>query len=456
MTAPNIVQINVTQTIAPAPSTLQRTGAFISQGGTNTASGTLSLLTQLSDLTPLLAGAKTITAMTWLSSVVTATATGHGFPIGSVIQLVVSGVTPTAYNGTFNATIVDANTITYGVATNPGVVTIQGVVTNIDVSELVAQATTFFAQGFGASVYVLELGAGTYAQGVTTLSTYLTNNVNTIYLFNVPRGWDGEPTFVTLASTLEATTAKVYFVVTATLSTYSSFTALFKSVFMLIEAPSIPVTEFTSAGVFAKMLSYNPSPSNQVGPLAFSYVSGVTAYPATSVQQSTFKTANLNYVTTGAEGGISNTMLVWGHMADGNPFNYWYSIDYTQINLELNLTNEVINGSNNSLAPLYYNQAGINRLQNRAVSVAKQVVANGLALGTVIAVQQTASDFINSVNAGTYNGYFVINAVPFTSYNSLAPSDYKLGKYAGMSCAYTPARGFEQIIVNLNATQFVA
>ena len=337
MTAPNIVQINVTQTIAPAPSTLQRTGAFISQGGTNTASGTLSLLTQLSDLTPLLAGAKTITAMTWLSSVVTATATGHGFPIGSVIQLVVSGVTPTAYNGTFNATIVDANTITYGVATNPGVVTIQGVVTNIDVSELVAQATTFFAQGFGASVYVLELGAGTYAQGVTTLSTYLTNNVNTIYLFNVPRGWDGEPTFVTLASTLEATTAKVYFVVTATLSTYSSFTALFKSVFMLIEAPSIPVTEFTSAGVFAKMLSYNPSPSNQVGPLAFSYVSGVTAYPATSVQQSTFKTANLNYVTTGAEGGISNTMLVWGHMADGNPFNYWYSIDYTQINLELNL-----------------------------------------------------------------------------------------------------------------------
>ena len=456
MTAPNIVQINVTQTIAPAPSTLQRTGAFISQGGTNTASGTLSLLTQLSDLTPLLAGAKTITAMTWASSVVTFTSTAHGFPIGSVIQLVISGVTPTAYNNTVNATIVDANTITYGLATNPGVVTIQGVATDIDVSELVAQVTTFFAQGFGASVYVLELGAGTYAQGVTTLSTYLTTNVNTIYLLCVPRGWDGEPTFVTLASTLEATTAKIYFAVSATLSTYTSFTALFKSVFMLIEAPGIPVTEFTIASVFAKMLSYNPSPSNQVGPLAFAYVSGVTVYPVTGPQQAIFKAANLNYIATGAEGGIANTMVVWGHMADGNPFNYWYSIDYAQITLELNLANEVINGSNNSLSPLYYNQAGINRLQNRAVNVAKQIIANGLALGTVVKVQQTAADFIASVNAGTYNGYFVINAVPFTSYNSLAPSDYKLGKYAGMSCAYTPARGFEQIIVNLNATQFVA
>ena len=36
----SIVTVNVSQTIAPAPSTLQKTGAFISQGGTNTSAGT--------------------------------------------------------------------------------------------------------------------------------------------------------------------------------------------------------------------------------------------------------------------------------------------------------------------------------------------------------------------------------------------------------------------------------
>ena len=55
-----IVQVNVTQTIAPAPSTLQKTGVFISQGGTSLAKNASKLLTQMSDLTSVLAGAITI------------------------------------------------------------------------------------------------------------------------------------------------------------------------------------------------------------------------------------------------------------------------------------------------------------------------------------------------------------------------------------------------------------
>ena len=44
--ANNIVQVNVTQTIAPSPSTLQRTGALVTQGGTTLTPGTTQLLTQ--------------------------------------------------------------------------------------------------------------------------------------------------------------------------------------------------------------------------------------------------------------------------------------------------------------------------------------------------------------------------------------------------------------------------
>ena len=56
----NIVIVNVSQTVAPAPSQLQRTGALISQGGTTKAAQTLTLLTSLADLTAILSASKAI------------------------------------------------------------------------------------------------------------------------------------------------------------------------------------------------------------------------------------------------------------------------------------------------------------------------------------------------------------------------------------------------------------
>ena len=149
-------------------------------------------------------------------------------------------------------------------------------------------------------------------------------------------------------------------------------------------------------------------------------------------------------------------MLVWGHMLDGNPFNYWYTIAWAIINLDSNISNEVINGSNNVLAPLYYNQPGITRLQNRGAQTLRSGVSYGLVLGQVIVVSLAQTDFVAAVAAGTYAGNAVINAIPFTSYSSANPSDYSIGKYGGLSAAITPARGFEQIIFNLNVSNFVS
>jgi hypothetical protein len=230
-----------------------------------------------------------------------------------------------------------------------------------------------------------------------------------------------------------------------------------KNVFMLIEAPTIPATEFTLASTFYKTLSYSPSSTNKVGPLCFSYMVGVTPDPTlgNSSLLTTLKAANVNYIATGAEGGISNTMLVWGTMCDGNPFNYWYSVDWMQINVDLNIANEIINGSNNSLAPLYYDQNGIDRLQIRSQSIAGQGVANGLALGPVNAVAMASADFIAYLTGGTAPIGVIVNAVPFASYTKLNPSDYSIGKYGGLSIAYTPARGFTTIVFNINVSQFV-
>jgi hypothetical protein len=456
--ANNIVIINVTQSIAAAPSTLQRTGAFISQGGTTLAAGSSALLTQMSDLTPILAGAKAITTMVLATGVVTVTTTTpHGFTNGDTIGVVIAGVTPSAYNGSFTATITGASTFTYPLAATPGAVTVQGTVTDADVGELTAMATTFFAQGNSASVYVLELGPGSPAEGVTDLTAFLTANPLQFYSYLVPREWGSEPTFLSLIASYENTTAKQYFFVTVTQANYTSYTKLMKCVYMGIEAPTIPSTEFSLAATFYVTLNYAPSSTNQVPPLCFAFLFGVTPYPTAGngALLTTLRAANVNWVATGAEGGISNAMVKWGNMADGNPFNYWYSVDWMQINEDLQVANAVINGSNNSLAPLYYDQNGIDRLQIVAQRTAGQGVAAGLALGPVTAVTLAPADFIALLTGGNAPVGVIVNAVPFVTYVTQNPDDYPIGQYGGLAIAYTPARGFVTIVININVSNFV-
>lgn len=449
-----IVQVNVTQTLAPAPSTLQKTYALISQGGTTLTPQSKSLLTQLSDLTPLLTGAVAINSLAWATSVVTVTlSAAQTWTVGDTINITIAGAAPAGYNGTFLCTVTGTTTFTYPLVANPGSATFQGTAILADVAELVAMATTWFAQGYGNSVYVLELGEGTAVEGVTDLTTWLTANPGSFYGYLVPTGWDAEATFLTLAKNYSATNAMTYFFTTATLSDYATLTGT-KSIVQMIQAAAAPVTEFSIAALAWNRCNLNPSTTNQVTPTAFQYLIGVTPYAPTVAQQVSFKTGNLNFVATGAEGGISNTLVMWGVAADGNDFTYWYSVDWVQINLNLAISNEIINGSNNPANPLYYNQNGINRLQARSATVFNNAVTYGLALGNVIQTHLDQQTFNNNVNNGVYAGNIAVNAVPFATYNTQNPTDYASGIYNGLSAVYTPQRGFTQILFNVNVSSF--
>lgn len=453
-----IVQVNVSQTQAPAPSTLQRTGAIISQGGTNRAANTLTLLTQLSDLTPILSAAKPIASLSWNANVVTITTSApHGWTTGETIPIIVSGASPVAYNGSVNGTVTGTTTITYPLVGNPGAATVTGTVLLGDEAELLSQVTTFFAQGAALGVYVLELGEGNVADGVTALTTWLTNNSNTVYAFLVPAEWDNNSGFITLANAFTALNSKTYFFVTTTSGNYTAYAGI-KSIMWLIPAPGAPSTEFSMAALFHAALNYNPSSSNRVTPLAFTYTFSTTAYPTAANQTllTAILASNGNYIGTGAEGGITNTIVRNGHTADGKPWVYWYSIDWDQINLDLDLSNAVINGSNNPLNPLLYNQAGINVLQSKAAQTLGRSITYGLTNGTLLMTGLPTTDFINNFNAGLYKGKVVVNAEPYSSYVANNPNDYAIGKYAGLSAVVTPQLGFEQIVFNLNATTFAS
>lgn len=550
----SIVTVNVTQTLAPAPETLQQSGAFISQGGTNTSPGTATLLTQLSSLTTLLQVAKAITSLTWSGSVVSVvTAVPHGFSTGDTLLLVIAGAVPTGYNGTVLATVTGASTFSYPLAANPGAETTPGTYLPNSAVELQQMANTFFAQGSAVSISILELGPGNATDGVAALTAYITANPNQsytpgalgfFYSYLVPREWDANPAFLAMLAGFESTTSRTYFFVTTTLATWQVYTNLMKCVVAEIESPviaafpanaltaiswtsglvtastttahgvpagsyfsiagvtpagyngtflalpgtggttlvyalaanpgsetvlgtvvaslyanpGIPSTEFSLAAFMWVTLNYNPSTTNKVTPAAFSFLFGVTPFPVrgNSALLATLKAAAIGIVGTGAEGGISNTIALWGMTLDGRDFTYWYSVDWVQINGDIAVANAVINGSNTPLNPLYYNQDGINRLQQVLASLMSNAVTFGLANGTVTLTSLFGPAFTTALDNGTFNGQIDVNAVPFVAYAAANPADYPIGKYAGLSIIYSPARGFISIVININVSDFVA
>ncbi len=544
MTNP-IVNINVSARIAPTPSKLQKKGAFVSQGGTNTSPGTISLLKQLSDLTPLLNGSHALTSLVWSGGTVTATtAAPHGFTVSDVIPLTIAGETPTAYNGVFNCTITGASTFTYPLTSNPGAQSVAGVYTVEDVAELLAMATTFFAQGAGQAVSVLEMGADSATDGVAFLTAWITANPGVFCSYLVPRYWDGNAAFLTMLGNFNALTSKTYFFVTTSLQNYALYTNLMKCAQTLIEAPAysvhganvlsaisyaagivtgttttahgvvkgqyfqiagvtpsgyngwflaldgttgstlkyalaadpgaesvlgtlvssqyasggVPATEFSLAAQFQITLNYAPSSANRMTNLNQAFVTGVTPFPTqgNAALLTTIYDANVNVIGTGAAGGISNTIVIGGRNMDGNPYRYWYAVDWAQINVAQNVNAALINGANNPQNPIDYNQDGINSLQQVAVSTMNTGISSGLVLNPTKALTLNAADYQQAINDDTFGGFTLINADPFPSYVAENPNDYGEGVYNGFSIDMTPLRGFESITFNITVSDFAS
>lgn len=462
MTTINIVTVNASVVQAPAPSMLQQTGALISQGGTTLTPGTATLVSTLAQLQTLLAAGKAIASLAWSGGTVTVTtAAPHGWTSGDIVPITISGAAPAAYNGTFSGTITGTTTLTYPLASNPGSETVPGTVALGAITELSQMGTTYFAGNGVPSVYVLELGEGTAAEGVTALTTFMGTVAGTnaqVYAYLVPREWDNAPTFLTLCNNHTAVNSQVYFWVTTTVANEAVYSApAYKCVYAEVEAPGVASSEFSLASAFGNALSANPSSSNKLVPLSYSPSYGTTAYPVTG-NQSTLQglaTNNVGWVGTGQQGGISSNIIYQGKMSDGNFWNFWYSVDWAQINMGQALANEVINGSATSLNPLYYNQAGINRLQNRVMRVATQGVAAGLGNGQVVATKLPVAQFIANYNAGAYAGQIVVNAEPMQAYANENPNDYAIGKYAGISCIWIPQLPFLNVYFNLLATDIL-
>jgi hypothetical protein len=306
-------------------------------------------------------------------------------------------------------------------------------------AELTKMATTYFAQGTGNGVYVLELGAsgGVVATQIGTLVTYVAANPGQIYAYLLPATWDASGAAVnSMAATYSSPTGMTYFFSTSTTGTISAYTAVNKANFVVVPSPTAAGTEFQTAAFFAQWLANNPTAANPMKPMNFRFLSGVTPWALTGVSGgtnnstvTTLLTAFVNVVLNGAEGGISNALIRNGTTMDGNAAMFWWAVDWVLIQSKVLLANAVINGSNG--APLPYNQFGINTLQT---------IANNL-----VAVTGTSESIL-------LNGS--VTAVPFVTYTNANPSAYAAGSYGGLAATVTPQLGFQAINFFLTATTF--
>ncbi len=108
-----------------------------------------------------------------LSTRVYATLAGHGYSTGD--QIVISGATPSAYDGTYTITVVDANTFTYPLTSAPGTNTSTSVVAK---KMTTTAGATSAAHGFSTGDSVTIAGAtpaafnGTFTVTVTDPNTF--------------------------------------------------------------------------------------------------------------------------------------------------------------------------------------------------------------------------------------------------------------------------------------------
>ena len=473
-----IVTVQVNTILAPTPSGFQQSGAIVSFGGTNQPANSTIVLTQFGDLARSVDPANNLTSATWNSGVLTMTAANPlpaGLVDGDDFDMAFSGFVPTTLNGVYTCTVVDItqNIFSVPMAVDPGLPTTYGVFAPYSSVQLNSMVATYFRQGIAMPVTVLELGvAADFADQIARLEQWLNNNTYSYYGYLMPEEWGtatniplGLPVFQQFVNP----EAMTYFWLTlADPTCIGLIPDTVKSVIQLLEAPGVAAarqvsapgnySEFTLAGMFYQAVQFRATAITRVAPMCFKFIYGVTPYPLQNNGPLllSMKQNAVNYIQTGAEGGINFTNIYQGVTADGQDyFNWWWTIDWVQLTINRVLSNAIINGANNPLAPLYYDQPGINFMEATLAGVMLSGVQFGMVNGPVVQTGYDPAYLAQQIQVGSFAGQCNVNAIPFLTYSQLNPGDYGRGEYDGLSTMFIPARGFVHILVVVTATNIV-
>jgi hypothetical protein len=435
---PNIINLTAYLTAAPEPSTLQASGAIISEGGTSLTTGSYLYCGTLAAVQTILGTSGNTAELLNMATTFFAQGTAVGL---YVLEL-----------GTQTSADTGVAALEAWITANPRIFYAYLVPANWDSTKDEVGSVTITAGGSGyTSAPTVTFAAPTSGVTATGTATIQNGAVISVTITNPGSGYTAAPTvtfsaptsgttatgtsslasaFNILAGNYSSPTSKIYFFGTTTAATISNYSA-YKSLFLVVDAPTAPSTEFTAAAFFYQWLVNAPSSANMLAPMAFRYLYGVTAWPVTGQTSNiqTILTAKGNIVYPGSEGGISENMVEKGTTMDGSQASWWYGVDWFQVQAKLNQANAIINGSNQQ-PPLLYDQHGVNALLAVTNKTGKSAVSFGCALSVSV------------------------TATPFYTYTQANPGNYTDGIYGGFLASVTGQNGFLTINFVMDAIQF--
>ncbi|QDH14153.1 hypothetical protein E3E12_08075 [Formicincola oecophyllae] len=308
------------------------------------------------------------------------------------------------------------------------------------VADLLSAARSWFANA-NAGVWVVELGPAQPTNMGSLFQAWLAQNPLAFYGYVLPRGAANDATMMPVFEDNAKDNSRVFFFMCGDPGNYTGLIQNdlgLKSVFYGAEYVGASVAPGTTAAdqnqenlaaaVCAQFLSARPSSVNQLAPMSFRQLVGITPWPeaGNAATFARFQRDNVGF------GGLSNTLgtiLFWGTFMNGDDMGSWYGADWTAINLGSALTNAIISGSQPAMGarPLFYDQTGINRLEG----VAQVTLQRASAYGCILPV-------------------FELSAVSFNDYVTAQPQDFEAGVYNGLAATITPARGFLKLTVGLD------
>lgn len=382
-------------------------------------------------------------------------------------------------------------------------------------AELLDMATTFFAQGAGVGLYLLELGYNAaIPDQITSLQTWITNNPGVFYAYLTPVNWDSESEVVksvtitnggsgyTVAPSVTFTAAAsggVTATGTAVIDGSGTVTGITitnpgwypnqSSPTVTIAAPS---SGTTAAGTVVMGNAQQIAAANYESPTGKTYFF-VTTSTANMAQYAATKSVFALVPSPTAAASEFQCAVPFYQWLVNNPkaatplapmaFRYAYGVtpwaaknnQPTLTNILTNYSNVIYTGAEGGIsnailfkgmlqdgtqASWWY---GIDWFQIQVKQALAAAIINGSNSNPPLVYNQNGINTLQKIAQNVANSAVIfgcalsatVSATSFADYTTQNPNDYQAGIYDGLSATVVGQNGFQSITFALDAVQFV-
>lgn len=303
--------------------------------------------------------------------------------------------------------------------------------------------TPFDAENY--SIYLEEHGTkdSDYSSKVKAINDFVTNSELPCYIFILP---DGMGNYELLQAELFALYGQlnqpVYFFLdyngqaeSVEISNHYEQVKDQKSAALFLNNTEGQSLSALSAGMFASY-KFDLSQTNPASPFNYKRLDGVKFSPLPLPIKQNLIQLSVNFVDQVA----NQIVLLNGRYGDTFAIDYRYQWDLTSFRVETDLKSLILNGVNNPIYVIKYNQNGIDILQARVKSSLNAMIELGAVTEYAASINAATGDLINVGD---------ITCIGFREYITNNPEDYENEIYGGISFYLRIGKYIRQVILNI-------